>query len=826
MAYEIKNGPQDAPYLLLNPQEQNRIVYNVSDTIGTYYMLHRDLRGCVCFPFSKEVLEESGTVLLDGQRIPHVIRLVAFGAAYQVWMLGIPLTGRIIDYDAKHSLAISGFTDLYGNRMQPLTLEVITEPQEKPRMEYAGHESIALQAADEGIVLLKNEDQALPLKDSVLNVVGEGLFDFQACAVGAGKINPRYQISFRQAVMDDTEYTLNQELASFFRDQPRGVPDAEMLTRAAALSDTAVMILVRPSGENMDNSTAPGEYTLPENEIKLLKALERHFAKVVLVLNTGYPVALDFLDEIHVSALVYNGFGGMLAGTALKNVLTGRTNPSGRLTDSWANRYEDLSSAANFYECYHHDMQRFSFFDGAELTTRYDEGVFMGYRHFCQSAVKARYPFGHGLSYTVFSEQAQDVVYQPGQGVSVSVTVENRGSTAGKQVVQLYLHKPETGVVKPLRELIAFGKTGLLQPGEKETIALFADIHSMDTYSPEHRAYLLEAGAYKLYLGENAENVREIGCFEIPETIITRKTSVHLMGKRTPQPYAQEPLHPAIKKLTVKELIRLSVCAGDGWGVEGIGEAGRLFKLSSLPMRDYIAADGNSGVNLKKKNIGMPSGACLASSFNTDLMENVGKVIGEEAKELGIHLILAPGFNLHRNPLCGRNPEYFSEDPLLTGLMAAAYAKGLESTGVHACYKHLAANNAEASRKRNDSVMDEGTLRNLYLRAFEIAFRAYQPATVMTSYNRINGCYASNDPELILGVLRQEWDFKGFVMTDWSSYDTADLTEMVNAGISWITSGSSDDTYTAPLEKAAEEGRLDIRRLKENVSYLLNTVLK
>ena len=156
--------------------------------------------------------------------------------------------------------------------------------------------------------------------------------------------------------------------------------------------------------------------------------------------------------------------------------------------------------------------------------------------------------------------------------------------------------------------------------------------------------------------------------------------------------------------------------------------------------------------------------------------------------------------------------------------LAAAFAKGLESTGVKGCYKHLVANNAEASRKRNDSVMDESTLRNLYLRAFEIALRAYEPASVMTSYNLLNGCWTSNDPELVLGVLRQEWGFKGFVMTDWGSYLTADTVQMVNSGISWITPCSSDDTFTAPLEQAAKEGRLDVRRLRENVSYLLKTI--
>ena len=331
---------------------------------------------------------------------------------------------------------------------------------------------------------------------------------------------------------------------------------------------------------------------------------------------------------------------------------------------------------------------------------------------------------------------------------------------------------------------------------------------------------------YTLYLGEHGENVREIGCFTVPATIVTRRTQVHMTGERSTPGYNDAPLYPGVEQPPVKELIRLSCCSGDGWGMEGTGEAGRIAKITAMAIPDYVVADGNSGVNMKQRNIGMPSGACYAASFNAELVGEVGRVIGEEAMELGISMILGPGFNLQRNPLCGRNPEYFSEDPYLAGMLAAAFAKGLESTGVHGCYKHLVANNAEASRKRNDSVMDESTLRNLYLRSFEIALRAYEPAGMMTSYNLLNGCYTSTDPELVLGVLRREWNFKGFVMTDWGSYLTADTVQMINAGVSWITPCSSDDTYTAPLEKAAEEGRLDIRRLRENVSWMLKTIMK
>lgn len=774
MEYQIPNGPHDAPFLFLLPG-QERMAFDPADKLGGMYMLDHAFKGCLTLPFSKAVIPESGKALLDSQPVPFVVKEIRIMDNVKMHMLDVRLAGLLVDHGREAALSVSGFTDLDGNTMAPVTLTVFTEEQAQPLPQYAAHEAVALQAAEEGIVLLKNEHGALPLSNPCLNAVGERLYGFLTCAVGAGKINPRYQIDFRQAVMDDPEFSLNEELADFFRMQPDGVPDEALLRRAAEKNDTAVMILVRASGENMDNSTAPGEYRLADHEKALLAALNRHFKKLVLVLNTGYPIAMDFTEEYNVDAIVYSGFGGMLAGKALLNALSGHVNPSGRLTSTWARTYDDLPSAGNFYDCYQNDMQRYTADTGPCLTTRYAEGVYMGYRHFVSQGKKSFYPFGHGLSYTTFAEKAQVVEYQPGKGVQVVLQVKNTSGMSGKHVAQLYVSKPQTGVEKPQRELIAFGKTKLLAPGETELLTLFTEERNLDTFSEKDQAYLIEAGTYTLYLGDNAERVRAIGSFEIPETIVTRKTLVRMTGKRTMPGYSSEPLFPGVEEMPVQDLIRLSVCAGDGWGMEGTGEAGRIARVGSIELPDFVVADGNSGVNMKQKNIGMPSGGTYAASFNPELLSEIGRVIGEEAKELGISMILGPGFNLQRNPLCGRNPEYFSEDPYLAGTLAAAFARGLESTGVKGCYKHLVANNAEASRKRNDSVMDEGTLRNLYLRAFEIALRSYEPAAVMTSYNLLNGCWTSNDPELVLGVLRQEWGFKGFVMTDWGRASPDDI---------------------------------------------------
>lgn len=278
--------------------------------------------------------------------------------------------------------------------------------------------------------------------------------------------------------------------------------------------------------------------------------------------------------------------------------------------------------------------------------------------------------------------------------------------------------------------------------------------------------------------------------------------------------------------MDVKDLARISVCADHGWGMDGRGEAGRLARPDGLGLPEFIVSDGNSGVNMFTRNIGMPSGATLCASFDRALMEAVGRVIGEEAKELGIHLILAPGMNLHRNPLNGRQPEYFSEDPYLAGSMAGYYCKGLESTGVGGCYKHFVANNAESGRKRNQSIISERTLRELYLRAFSYAMEEYEPVSVMTAYNAVNGLFTSCDPELIQGILFEEWGFQGFVMTDWTSYDTADVVEMARAGNCWITPGSQDNTYSDLLIEAVNDGRLSLAQLQQNILRIVRALVK
>lgn len=872
----IPHGKNDPPMLLWDMSKP--LPYDFNDPDSQYVMFNRELEGCFALPFSKAMEMEPGTASVDGHELPCTICAVKLGGFETYWM-GVKLGGYLYDYDQHITLEVSGFRDTDGNTMLPAQMQLETAPKKEPSEAYAAHEAVALQAAQEGIVLLKNQNKTLPLSEGgSLNFFGKGIYEFRISAVGAGKIFPRYAVGLLEAARREKEIWVNEELAAFYACGRDAIPEDGILQRAAGKSKTAIMVISRPSGENTDNSSRKGEYDLADEEENLLGTLRKHFEKLVVILNVGYPVSTEFAKKYAVDAVVYNGFGGMLAGAALMDVLTGRVNPSGRLPDTWSECYDSIPSSRNFYDCI--DGKKRIVTDDGEvwLNTVYEEDIYVGYRYFetFRNADKRGYPFGHGLSYTTFAKTCEKCLYSE-NGLETTVRVSNTGNVPGREVVLLYLAKPEGKPGQPARELAAFEKTKLLAPGESQEITVSVPDHHMVSYDEGLAAYVMPAGQYTVFMGGSVREAEEIGSFtkeamqfirqvknrmrpnmpiklmssDCPENYPSGGLSgivdgVHdILPKRTPVEQFAHPVLPETgRKLTftdvqkdvtllpefvgnmdVKTLARISVCACDGWGVEGRGEAGKLFRPDGLELPEFTVADGNSGVNLRTRNIGMPSGATLCASFDYELMERVGKVIGEEAKELGIQLILAPALNLHRNPLNGRHPEYFSEDPYLAGTMAGWYCKGLESTGTGGCYKHLIANNAESGRKRNQSIVSERAIRELYFKAFEYALEVHQPVSVMTAYNAVNGVFTSCDPELIQGLLFEECGFKGFVMTDWTSYDSADVAEMAIAGSAWITPGSEDDTYTGRIVEAVADGRLGIGQLQDNVMRLLAALI-
>ena len=860
----LPRGKDDKPILL--SQGGREIHFNINDTDGMLYMLDRDFGGCAFLPFSKEMNPEiRGRITLrsasekedapEETALDYVLKPLALTGG--LWMLGVKLFGRILEYGEHKILRIEGFTDTDGNEMDPAEFEVIANEKAEPDAKYADHEKIALQAAEEGIVLLKNENRALPLAKGIWNVFGKGLLEFRTSIVGAGKINPRYTVALREAADGEEEISLNPELVKVYQSLKDVIPDEETLKRAREASDTGVMIVTRASGENMDCSSDKGEFRLSDEEDALIRKLTETFERTVVILNSPYPMDVSFADTYGVDALVFCGIGGMLGGPALINVLCGRTNPSGKLTDTWAKKYEDIPAAKNFYDCAG-GKTRWDADHDVWIDTVYEEGIYVGYRYFETFGKECAYPFGYGLSYTTFA--LSDVkLEQTAGGIRASVTVTNTGDRAGKEVVQLYVKKPDGELEQPEKVLVAFEKTKELAPGESQTLTLTANDLLLSAYSEKRAAYLVEAGDYTFFAGTSVADVTEAGTVSQSETQVVKQVKNRMqpacppeeLSKKDPEgtypkglrsgvkegvhgfePKQTRPEYPiaiteptgSVAGMSVEELARLCVCGADGWGMEGIGEAGRICKIDGYEIPDYPVADGNSGVNLRIPNIGMPTGSTICASFNKELARQVGRVIGEEARENHMGMILAPALNLHRNPLNGRNSEYFSEDPLLAGEMSGYYCEGLESTGTHGCYKHCIANNCESSRKRNQSIISERAIRELYFKAFEVAMKIHMPKSIMTAYNAVNGVPTSADGDLILGLFREENGFDGFVMTDWNSYDTSDVVEMIRNGNNWLTPGTKDDTFTKPLVDAVADGRLSQERLRESAAYVARVI--
>lgn len=869
----LPRGKEDKPSLFTFGD----IVYDHHDIDGLYAMLDKDFSGCVMLMFSKPMNNQiQGTAAVNGRSVKNCF-LKFMPIMNHLWVLGVRVRGLVREYGKEYNLHVEGFVDEDGNEMKPQDFMIKSPERTEAREKDVLHEAIALQAAEEGIVLLENQNQVLPIKEGVvLNLFGKAIHEFRTGAVGAGKINPRYVVDFLEALEEERIYQINQELVDFYGCDEDLVPGGAVLQRAKALSDTAVVMITRGSGENQDNSSQKGDYYLSDQEEQILEVVSGTFSHIIVVLNTAYPIDVNFVQKYQVEGVILLGLAGMFAGKALLNVISGRVNPSGKLPDTWARDYFDIPSSQNFYNCA--DKPQLTAESSKYVDTVYEEDIYVGYRYFTTFGKKAAYPFGYGLSYTGFRIKAKRIQYEAQSGLHVLAEIMNTGKTAGKEVVQIYVGQPDGEIEKPERVLVEFGKTKELQPGETEIMAFTVKPESMTSYSEAKAAYLLEAGVYQVYVGADCQ-AKKAGEFQIQKEIIVKQVrnrmkpagDIVCLSRKDPEgtwPKGEKSgvkegvndFEPKIKRaffqanfngampaarltyadvrenpelaedfvaqMSPEELARISVCGAAGWGMEGVGEAGRIFKVDGYGLPDFPVCDGNSGVNLNIKNIGMPSGVTICASFNRELSEEVGRVIGEEAKALDIPMILAPALNIHRNPLNGRQPEYFSEDPYLAGVMAGSYAKGLEESGVASCMKHLLANNCESSRKRNMSILTERAIREIYFRVFEIAMGIHMPAAVMTAYNACNGVPTAADEELLQGLLREENGFDGFVMTDWGTYDTVDVAQMIQAGNCWITPGSLDDTYTAPIMEGLEAGTIALSRLKENVTWIIRTLAR
>lgn len=727
----------------------------------------------------------------------------------------------------------------------------------------ASREHIALseKAAEEGMVLLKNENDLLPLKaGSKVALFGKGSFDYVKGGGGSGDVAAAYVHNLYDGLKMQDTVNVYEPLADFYRQNVKeqyesgfapGMTkepelETELLEGAAAFTDTAVFVLSRFSGEGWDRSSIEyngeynpwetetsmpqiagkifpdGDFYLTKEEKKLLAQIESRFQKIIVVLNIGGVIDTSWIkenDKINSALLIWQG--GMEGGLAAARILTGSVNPSGKLPDTFAASTEAYPSTANFHESVDY--------------VDYLEDIYVGYRYFETipgMAEKVCYPFGFGLSYTQFEIKVQKVCEENEQ-IKAAVQVTNIGKMSGKEVVQVYYSAPQGCLGKPCRELAAFAKTRLLLPGESQAMVLAFAKEDMASYDDLGKiaksAYVLEKGDYEIYVGNSVRDAKKVDfAITVKEDKVvkqlTSKAAPTSLKKRMlsdgtfeelPLSEANDPNESVIKKmipgteeaLAPKTRYRgryllmkpyadgarplIEVAEGrmtmeefmaqlsDEDLIELLGgqpntSVANTFGYGNLPeygVPAIMTADGPAGLRINSDcgiyTTAWPCATLLSSTWNPDLLEEVGKAGACEVKENNIAVWLTPAVNIHRNPLCGRNFEYYSEDPYLTGKLATAFVRGIQSEHIAAAVKHFACNNKETNRKHSDSRVSERALREIYLKGFEMIVKEADPWVIMSAYNMINGYRASENKELLEDILRGEWGFKGMVTSDW-----------------------------------------------------------
>ncbi|MBQ6065852.1 MAG: glycoside hydrolase family 3 C-terminal domain-containing protein [Clostridia bacterium] len=753
----------------------------------------------------------------------------------------------------------------------------------------AAAEGIVLLKNDGGFFPVKDNE--------TLSVFGRCQNDTFYVGYGSGgDVNPHYRVSFMQGLRNCERIRLNLSLASLYREWcEKNPPDNgfwghwpmcydempvtdKLAADAAAQSDKAIIILGRAAGEDRENTLTAGSFYLSDEEERMIAAVSSRFEKTAVVLNIGGVMDFSWCEKYAISALMIVWQGGMEAGNGFADVVSGKVSPSGCLPDTIARRYEDYPSAEHF---------------GDKKRNVYREDIYVGYRYFeTFTPDRVLFPFGHGLSYSDFRLECGAAKFKDGV-VLLPVKLVNTGKVKAKQTAQVYCEAPQGMMGKPVRVLCAFAKSEALSPGKSQKFsfeipyAVFASYD--DAGATGHKScFVLEPGVYRFYAGFSVRDAQPVCELDVPHTVIVEqlseaaapavpfmrikpfpcfegyKAAYEPVPARTVDlkqrildnlPHAVAPsvghhyrledvktgkitLDDFVSELTFDELEALS--RGDYVMNSPLGPKGNasVFGGVTQSLRDkgvppLTCTDGPSGIRLACTSSLLPNGTALASTWNEALIAELYGCLGDEMNQRGSHVLLAPGMNIHRNPLCGRNFEYFSEDPLLSGLSAAAVVKGLQSKGVSACPKHFACNNQETNRTRNNSIVSERALREIYLKGFEICVKQARPLNLMTSYNQVNGVWSHYHYELVTAILRGEWGYQGNVMTDWwmrssASPEFPDLRDQayrVRAGVDVLMPGGNRAGKRKPdgtlLETVCQPCGITVAELQDTARHVL-----
>lgn len=750
------------------------------------------------------------------------------------------------------------------------------------------HRALARRAAAEGFVLLKN-DGVLPLTPGKIALYGPGSRMTVKGGSGSGDVQERYSVSIEEGLklagftfptslwMDRFTKKYDADIAAWRADveeKIKGFSPLQTMKMFDAIhenpmpypacikiqpdelteeTDTAIYVLSRQAGEGKDRKVEKGEYLFSDVEIESIRFLSENYKKLILVLNCGSVMDLSVLDEVRVDAVLFYGQGGMEGGNALADILTGKVSPCGKLTDTWAKNYEDYPSADTFGHR-----------NGNLTEEEYTEGIYVGYRWFDKKEITPRYAFGYGLSYTEFEHKITEVARN-----KVMVEVTNAGTYSGKEVLQIYVRKPDGTIEHEKKSLVAFAKTKELEPGESQNIIIDFDLADVASFDEQRSAFVLESGEYAFLLNDTA-----CGAVTLAEEIVLAK--VLPLDVNRESTIVERCFSDKVSELLshISETDKINLVTGGGYSIRCynnvMGAAGRTCTtLLKKKIPNIILSDGPAGLNVNQVVTVMPDGTprypdglpadwrwgwvkkfepfikprpgkgktvyhyatawpsetVLAQTWDTELVKEVGIAVGKEMLEFGVSVWLAPGLNIHRNPLCGRNFEYYSEDPYVSGMMAATITQGVQSVGgVGVAVKHFCCNNQEDNRTGVSANVSERALREIYLRAFQIAVTKGKPWTVMSSYNRVNGRYVCNSFELCTRILRQEWGFTGLVMSDWNATEKCSYAEAINAGNDLIMPGTPN--VAKRLKADLKDGKLSKEALNVSAGRVLELIFK
>lgn len=783
---------------------------------------------------------------------------------------------------------------------------------------------------EEGIVLLENKNNALPIDKGGVNVFGYSSRSVVYGGSGSGGGAEGNNVDL-QSGLENAGFDVNEDLSKFYDD--RYVPREKinihklvggdfnshepavseysdtLLKDAKEFSDTALVVFSRNSGEGADITTDMDGYSggskgkhyleLTDDEEAMLNMVKENFGKVVVVINSSYPMELGFLNDEKIDGAIWIGNPGSVGFNAVGNVLAGEVNPSGRLADTYA---YDATSAPSFYNIGEFPYTNSDFVNGKNTWhykyIDYAEGIYVGYRYYetryvdnatgkidetaYQSAVQ--YPFGYGLSYTNFKQEITDFKSDE-KTISMEVKVTNNGDRKGKDVVQAYYTAPYTvgGIEKSQVVLAGFDKTELLEPGESETVTLEFPVEEMASYDyQKEKAYVLEKGNYQIKLMANSHDVIDAKNYEVPATIVygdeqkresDQETATNqfddMLGdvtyvsradwegtlpKEVAKPKeASEELLAALKDFSIEEdpdaepIVTkkhgLSLYDMKGLDYDDPKWEELLEQLSVKDMENLISnggfqtvavnsikkpatldSDGPAGINhlvSGAQGNQYTSEVVTASTWNAAIANEMGQSLADEAKASNITGLYLPGVNLHRSPFAGRNFEYYSEDSLLSGKIGAEVAKGAMEKGSYTFLKHFAMYDQETKRYEFPTGAatwsNEQAMREVYFKPFEIVVKEGKTTGIMSSYNRLGPVWVGESDELLQTVLRDEWGFRGTVITDFYKPQYMN----VDAG---LAAGNDLVLYLLPTKLDAKTtdtnwGQQNMRKASHNILY-------